>query len=305
VNRLPFNNESDEMTFSVGGRDPVAARPNTARVYRVTPDYFRVLGIRLLEGRLLAPPYDEKVAAALVNHSFAERYWPRGTAPGRSLELEPGSSGRMALVLGVVADTMDSGADAGVQPEIFTPLLQTPARSFRLVARSRTNPANDLGAIRNALLGIEPDLAIISSLTMRGVMARPMAMQRLASILLALLSACSLALAISGLYGLMAFLANQRVKEIGIRMALGAERRDLIVLLVWQGLKLAAAGIGIGLVASIGLGRVLGGALYGIGGLDIVAPLGLGLALLAVAAVASYLPVRRQTRLEPVTALRL
>jgi putative ABC transport system permease protein len=305
VDPLPLNGESDDLTFAIPGRGNTSGQPRSAGLYHVTPDYFRVMGIPLLAGRAF-PALDDAAMAgeAIVNRSFAERFLASGRAAGGSIELEPGPRRRIAGVLGVVADTRDLDVWATPQPELFLPLMQEPTAGFRLVARSTGDPAGSLAEIRSALWAAEPDLAITSSRTMRQVIARSLTPQRIAAVLLVVLSLCALGLAVCGLYGVVSMAAHQRIPEIGIRMALGAKRGDLLRLLLGQGFRLSVIGVAIGLGAGIAVGRLLRSALYGIGAGDLLGTILLGLLFLVIAMVVSYLPLRKPTRLEPLNALR-
>ena len=209
-------------------------------------------------------------------------------------------------VAGFVTDgsVRDLDVWAAPQPELFLPLMQEPTASFRLVARTAGDPASALAEIRSALWAAEPDLAITSSRTMREVIARSLTPQRIAAVLLVVLSLCALGLAVCGLYGVVSMAAHQRIPEIGIRMALGAARGDLLRLLLRQGFRLTAIGVAIGVGAGIAIGRLLSSALYGIGAGDLLGTILLGLLFLAVAMAVSYLPLRKPTRLEPLNALR-
>ena len=304
VDPLPLNGESDDLTFAIPGRSDTA-HPRSAGLYHVTPDYFRVMGVPLLAGRAFPALDDPATAAeAMVNRSFANHFLAPGRATSGSIELEPGPRRRLARVLGVAADTRDLDVWAAPQPELFLPLMQEPTASFRLVARTAGDPASALAEIRSALWAAEPDLAITSSRTMREVIARSLTPQRIAAVLLVVLSLCALGLAVCGLYGVVSMAAHQRIPEIGIRMALGAARGDLLRLLLRQGFRLTAIGVAIGVGAGIAIGRLLSSALYGIGAGDLLGTILLGLLFLAVAMAVSYLPLRKPTRLEPLNALR-
>jgi predicted permease len=305
VDPLPLNSESDDLAFALPGRPETAARPHSAGLYHVTPDYFRVMGVPLAEGRAF-PALDDPAMAAevMVNRSFAERFLAPGRATGASLELEPGPHRRVASVLGVAADTRDIDVWAAPQPELFVPLMQEPTAGVRLVARTAGDPAGALVELQRALWAAEPDLAITSSRTMPEVIARSLTPQRIAAVLLVVLSLCTLSLAVCGLYGVVSLAAHQRIPELGIRMALGAERGDLLRMLLRQGFRLTSIGVLIGLGAGIAIARLLRSALYGIGAGDFLGTVLLGVVFLGVAMVVSYLPLRKPTRLEPLSALK-
>ncbi len=303
---LPLNNELDIIHFEVPGELAAgpAGRPHTATVFWVSSDYFRVMGIPLRQGRFFGDMDTEGSAPVIIiNRKFAERFWSGQEPVGKTLELEPGPAAKKALVVGMVADSRDADLTK-IEPEVFVPILQKPLRSFRVVVRTKNDPSASLLEIRRSISGLDPDLALTGGRTMREVLADSTTPQRIAAVLLGILGASALSLAVIGLYGVMAFLSRQRVNEIGIRMALGARREQVLSLLVRQGMRLALIGTLVGLVAGVLLGRLLSNVLYGVSAFSPVAFVGLPLLLLLVALAASLVPARRATRVDPVVALR-
>jgi putative ABC transport system permease protein len=302
---LPLNFELDLVHFAIPGNTSAGAdKPHTATTFRASADYFRVMRIPLRAGRPFSEEDTENSPPVIiVNRSFAERFWPGQDAVGKILELEPGPAANNASVVGVVANSRDTDLSK-IEPEIFVPILQKPLRVFRLVLRTHNDPAVTLPAVRKSIWELDPDIALTSGRTMREVLADSTTPQRIAAVLLGILGVSALGLAIIGLYGVMAFLSRQRVHEIGIRMALGAGREQVLSLLLRQGLGLVSIGMLVGLLGGILLGQVLSSVLYGVGSFSFVAFMGLPLLLLVVALAATLIPARRATRVDPVVALR-
>jgi putative ABC transport system permease protein len=303
---LPLNFESDNLSFTIyDDASAGASKPHTSTAFWASPDYFRVLGIPLRQGRFFGDlDMASSAPVVIVNHKFADRFWPGQDPVGKLLELEPGGSqAKKASVVGVVGDSRDTNLSK-LEPELFVPILQKPLRSFRLVVRAAGDPLASMPQIKQAIWALDPDLALLEGRKMQDVLANSTTPQRIAAVLLAILGLSALSLAVIGLYGIMSFLSRQRVHEIGIRMALGARREEVLTFLLRQGMVLALIGTLVGLAGGILLGRLLSSVLYGVGAFSLAAFIGFPLLLLCVALVATLVPARRATRVDPVVALR-
>lgn len=280
-----------------------------AELRAVTPDYFRALGTRLVSGRGLADG-DRASApfAVVVNQTLARRYWPGGEPLGQRIKLDGAQRGGQpwpwATVVGVVADLKEWGLDQPARPAMYFSAYQAVFSRFSVVVRTTAPPASLGNALRREVAAVDPELPLYDLVTLEALVERSMGQRRFSTELLALFAALALALSAVGIYGLVSFSVTQRTRELGIRMALGADARKLVWMVLGQSLKLALWGIAIGLVAGALLTRLMGSLLYGVGQFDPVTMLGVAAIMGAVTLVASAVPAWRATRVDPVTALR-
>jgi predicted permease len=279
--------------------------PNSAPVMMsrltVSPGYFYTLGIPVLKGRTFTE-HDDEVSqkVAVVNESLARHLWPGEDPVGKRLPL-PGAD---LTVVGVVGDTRHEGLSQDVEGEIYVPYLQDPFPSMQLAVRTASEPASLVSAVRAQVRAIDPAQPIYHVSTMEQTLSDSLAPRRFNMLLLGIFASIALALAIVGIYGVMAFAVTQRTHEIGIRMALGAERSSVLGLIVGQGLRLTLAGVTIGLAGAWGLTRFLTSFLYGVRSTDLATFGVVSAALVVVSVLASYIPARRATKVDPMVALR-
>jgi len=282
--------------------------------YLVTPAYLPAMGIPLRAGRFIADRDDERAPyVAVIDEAFARKHFPGENPVGKRVHLA--LLEMSAEIVGVAGHVEHWGlGDAehqSLQAEIYVPLFQLPDKFWSLVAngagfvaRTEGAPLDIASGIRQAASHFDASAAIYQFRPLEEIVARSIARQRMAMILLSILSALALALAAIGVYGVIAYLAAQRTREIGVRMALGATRGDVLQLVLGQGMRIALAGIGAGIVAAIWLTRLLAKMIYGVGATDPVTFGGVALLLTAVALLACYVPARRAMRVDPVSALR-
>jgi putative ABC transport system permease protein len=267
----------------------------------VGADYFAAVGVPIVEGRAFTGD-DVKQArrVAIVNQTLARLYWPDG-ALGRSLYTGTFTSAPYEIV-GVSRD--HKVRSVGETPRPYLHLPNAPSRSIGLVVRTSTPGAAMLPMLRQALWSIEPDILFTEDVSAEEVAATTMAPTRIGAIVLGAFGALALLLAAVGLYGVIAYSVSRRTREVGIRMALGAERWQVLRMILGQGARLAITGVALGAVASAVLARVLESLLYGVSGID---PLAYGAAaaiLMLVALVANLVPAFSAARVDPVRALR-
>ena len=272
----------------------------------VLPGYFRALGARLLKGRDLT--WDDAKSGrkvVVIDDRLAAKAFPGQEPIGRHLTVRTAAQAREKLeIVGVVEHVRQDHPGRDGREQTYVTLAQWPFSALYFAVRSPLDPSRVAEIAREEVRRIDPELALYDVLTLRGYLAQVTAGQRFAMQLLAIFAALAAALAAIGLYGTIAYTVSQRNREFGIRMALGAGPRDLLGLVVRQGLTLAALGIGIGVVAALGLSRVLSSLLYGVSAAD---PLTYGTIVLAVgllALLASYVPALRASRLHPARVLR-
>jgi predicted permease len=269
--------------------------------------YFPTVGIPLLRGRLFQDSDGPSAPhAALISQSLAHRYWPNEEAIGRQIQFG-GMDGDLHLlhIVGVVGDVHDEGLDAEVRPTVYVNYLQRPryAAGFSILLRGRGEAAGLIAAMRREARSLNPEMPIEFQ-TLRQVVASSLDHRRFTMGMLGVFAGSALLLAMVGLYGVMAYITSQRTNEIGIRMALGAQRRDMLQMIFRQSFALVLAGVVVGILASVALTRLLSTMLYGVQTTDVVtygSVIGL---LIAAATLASYIPARRAMKVDPMVALR-
>jgi len=302
-----------DYDFTVDGQTADSQRTNpTSNHERVSPGYFRTLGIPLLAGRdFTATDTMDTQRVVIVNKSTADRFWPGQDPLGKRLRFGSANqpSDKWLTVVGVVGDAHYREIQA-VRPDLYVPYLQSPHWAMDLVVRTSGDPMRLARPLTEVVRSLDPDLPVANLTTMEQALAGSVARPRLRTLILALFAALALVLAAVGLYGIIAYSVAQRRREIGIRMALGADRRAVLRLILRHGLGLAAAGLAAGLLAAILLlltersSGWLGGLLYGVAPTDLATFAAVPLLLLAVAVLASLLPARRATRVDPLEALK-
>ena len=284
--------------------EPPAGPDYPAQWNTISNDYFRVLGTPLLRGRA----FDERDTSAsipvtIINETMARRMFPNQDPIGQRIRSWRDEN-ILREIVGVVSDVRYFGRDDELRPLVYVPLTQDTNRALMLAVRTTGEPPQLIGSLREAIWSLDGNLAVADAQTMRQILDESVARPRFNMMLLGIFAAVAMILAAIGLYGILAYAVAQRTHEIGIRIALGAGRRDVLRLVVGQGLKLALAGLGIGLVAAFALTRVMSSLLYGISATDPLTFIGVALLLAAVALLASYIPARRATKVDPMIALR-
>jgi putative ABC transport system permease protein len=308
VTRLPLTFKGNANSYSVEGFPEPSPDQRPIAVTRViSPDYFRAMGIAVLRGRHFTPQDREDSGnVVVVNETFANRYWPGDDPVGKRIKMGSLSSDAPWLtIVGVAADVRQFELSAPPRPQMYLPYTQLDFFSPRdLVVRTASDPLALATAVRNEVWAVDPDQPVSNVRTMGSIVAESLARQRFSMLLLAIFAGVALALAAVGIYGVLSYTVTQRTREIGIRMALGAERRDVMRLVVGQGFRLVVIGLAIGIVAALGLSRLMASLLFGVSPSDPATFLAVPAVLAAVALVASYVPARRATRVDPMRALR-
>lgn len=308
---LPVTGTGSAIHFNIEGRAPKSPHDYVIIGYRpVTPGYLETLGVPLVRGRLVAGSDTESAPyVAVINEAAVRQYFPDRNPLGQRMQLGaiPDTSVPWMEVIGIVGDVKQ---DLAGEPkaEMYVPVRQgdslLPVFALSVVLRTKRDPFSEASALRNAVRDINPDQPVVRVRTMEDNISGSVSEPRFRATLLAIFAGTALLLAMVGLYGLMVYSVTQRVPEIGIRMALGADRYDVLRMVLAQGLKLATCGILIGVAGSLALGRILSGFLYGVSPADPPTILGVAALLMGVALVASYLPARRAVRVDPIVALR-
>jgi putative ABC transport system permease protein len=307
IDPLPLSNSNVSNPVQVEG-DPVMAfadRPSVG-VRVVTPAYFQTMSIPILKGRSFTEQdRDNTPSVIVVNEALASRHWPNQDAIGKRLGFEDDSSKQVwRKIVGVVGNVKHKALETEVMPEVYFPYKQFPGNFMNLVVHTASDPASMVPAIRSQVLSIDKDQPVSDIMTMEQRLAKSVASSRFVMLLLGSFSVLALGLAAVGIYGVMAYLVTQRTQEIGVRMALGAQRRDVLKLVVGKGMALAFIGTAIGLGASLALTRLMRSLLFEVTPTDWLSFVIASMVLLIVALLASYIPARRATKVDPLTALR-
>jgi putative ABC transport system permease protein len=299
----PFGGFTASRYFQIEGRPPRPAGEGFNAGYNsASPNYFQTLGIPLRRGRdftgqdVMGTP-----EVVIINEAMARRFWPDEDAIGGRLRI---GEDAWRTVVGVVGDVRHTGLDEEPKPEMFYPYLQSPLSFMTLMVRSTTDEQSLRASIQREIRAVDPDLPVYGIKSMEQLISESVSPRRLNMILLTTFAIVALVLAALGIYGVMAYSVSQRTHEIGIRMALGAQRGDVLKMIVGQGMILTLTGIGIGLAASFGLTRLMASLLYGVTATDPLTFIVVALVLGTVALMASFIPARRATRVDPMEALR-
>ena len=307
---LPLAGGNMLLAYAVEGRPiPNPSQSPSASIYVVTPDYFRTMGIHLRKGRVFTPQDDVKTPlVTIVNEAMAKEVWPGEDAIGKRLTYDVPVTDQSvyATVVGVVADVKQQALSTEAPATAYWAQYQRPFPSATLVVKASGggDPLKLVKPIRNEISAIDRELPVYKVQTMQDVVDASLAQSKLTTVLFALFAGLALILASVGVYGVVSYSVTQRTHEIGIRMALGAHRKDVLNMVVRQGMTIALLGVVAGLVAAFFATKLVTGMIYGVTAKDPLTFLLVPLALLAVAVLANYLPARKATRVDPLVALR-
>jgi predicted permease len=307
---LPLSANYVDHRVVVDGGPPVAvgAEPQVQTV-SVMGEYFHVMQIPIRMGRDFTPMDREgQPLVAIVNEEFVKELLPHTNPIGARIDWTRAPAPQQWMtIVGVVADVKDSGLDQPVDPAVYAPFSQSDEvwrRWMTLVLRTAGPVAGLVDAAKKQVWSVDSQIPVSDILSMEDLMADSLAQQRFNMLLLALFAALALILAAVGIYGLMAYAVSQRTHEIGVRLAIGAQRRDVLRLVVRDGVKLAFYGIAIGIAAACGLTRLMSSLLFDVKPTDPPTFAAVAALLAIVALAACYIPARRATRVDPMVALR-
>ncbi len=308
--RYPFEAESIaggaqsvSFSFQIEGRTLVPGQAPPVTTYSsVSPEYFRTLGIPLREGRLFTEKDDEKAPiVVIINEAMKRQLWPNEDPLGKRVTNDGGE--HWGQIVGVVGDVREFGLDHPPVSELYVPQAKSPAPGTLLV-RTAAEPRSMAKALTAAVHEVDPQTAVTRILTLEQARYESMASPRVTASLLGIFAGLALVIATAGIGGIMALMVSQRVREIGIRIALGARPASILQMVLRQGMLLAVLGVGIGIAGAVALTGLLKSLLFEVPPTDVLTFSGVGLTLLAAAALASYLPARRAAAVDPNVALR-
>jgi putative ABC transport system permease protein len=293
------------LSVEIQGRPPSKPGEGASANHRViSPGYFKALGIPLLRGRVFNQQDTEKSPmVAVVDQAFADRHFPNDDPIGRGIDIGNGTDGFYQIV-GVVGDVHYSGLDATPFPTMYVPFKQDVFSSMWLMVRTNGDPAPYASLVRRSVREIDGSLPAYSIMPLAEIVSDSIAQRRFSMLLLVLFALVALFLAAVGLYGVVSYAVSQRTQEIGVRMAIGAQRGDVLRLVLGDGMKLALLGVAIGLGAAMALTGYLASLLFSVTPFDPASYLTTAGILVAVAALACYVPARRAMRVDPLVALR-
>ena len=294
------------FSFTIDGRpEPRPDEVPSGSFRSVSPGYLRAMGIPLLRGRGFAASDNASApSVVLVNESLVRRYFPNEDPIGQSIDIQSRDASCPCEIVGVVSDVRQRGLTDEHSPGYYLPNAQTGWRTQIVVARSTLTANATISAMRGAVASVDPSLPVYNIQTLEERLADAVAEPRFNTVLLSIFAAIAMTLAIVGIYGVMSYNVSQRTQELGVRVALGAAAGKIMLLVVSRGLALAGVGVAIGLAGAYGTTRFLSGMLFGVDPLDPATFGAVAGLILAVAALAAYLPARRAAHVDPVTALR-
>jgi putative ABC transport system permease protein len=309
---IPLHHDRNRSALIVEGRQTQSKQTPLVERSQVAPEYFHLLDIPLLRGRLFNDRDDENAPpVAVINQAMAETYW-RGEDPlGKRLRLGRGRAGvgqraskTWVTIVGVVADARtESLANASV-PQIYLSLYQETPKELAIFLRGDLNASAIPEEVRAMVQSVDPELPVYGAQTLDDAVTLSLEQRRFSMDIVAAFAVTALLLAALGIYGVISYIVSERTRDIGIRLALGAQREKIMAMVLRQGLGLAMAGAALGLVGSVIVSHLMAGLLYGVSPTDLLTFAGVTLVLTAVALVACYIPARRAMRVDPLVALR-
>lgn len=296
--------------YPEGLKEPQANMVYDANHRQISPHYLQTMKVPLRDGRYFDDHDNQQsIPVAIVNETMARQYWPGENAIGRRFKLgDPDSDAKWITIVGIVGDVRQMGLDVPVKAEMYFPYQQEKDYQFYiprdLVIRTTGDPKNILGSVRDAIHASDPDQPISNVATMEEVLGREGGQRRLGMILISAFAALALLLASLGIYSILAYFVSQHRNEIGIRMALGASPQRIVWLVLKKGMSLTILGVGVGLVASFALTRLMSSLLFGVRAADPLTYFAVPALLGLVAVLACLVPARRAVKVDPVVALR-
>ncbi len=310
VSVLPLSGQNSAVGFSIEGipTDPNNAFPHESYLRITRPEYFNTMGITLLQGRDFdARDTLQGNAVVIINETLARKHFPGQNPLGRRISPSFAIDDRGTLareIIGVVKDVHHASLREESGNEIYAPHSQAPFNTLTMVARTSSDPQALIASVRREVIALDSELPVFNVRTLEETLSRSVAQPRFNTLLLAIFAGLALLLTAIGLYGVMAYSVTQRTRELGIRLALGAQRSNVLSLVIRQGMLLAGIGLGVGTVVAFALTRLMESFLFGVSATDPLTFGGIALLLAVVALAACFIPARRATKVDPMVALR-
>src|SRR6185295_4531153 len=304
-NNIPLSGGGGDGRMLIEGKDfPRGEEPHIFYA-GVTPHFFKTLGLALRSGQSFTDQEGfELSGVAVINETLAKKFWPGGDAIGRRFRLPDDAHPDWIRIIGVIPDIKNNDLDDKLQPSAYMSYAYQPSRNTGLTIRTRANPLQVVSGVREAIRASDPNLPVFDVYTMEQVRRQGFWEYRFFGGMFSVFGAIALFLAAIGLYGVLSYSVSQRVREIGVRVALGARNGHVMRLVLRQGMLLALFGIAFGLLFSFGATRVVESILYQTSPTDLLSFAGISTLLAAIAALACYLPARRALEVDPLEALR-
>jgi putative ABC transport system permease protein len=305
---VPLTWKGGTNGFVVESREQLPGQDANSR--QVSVGYMETMGIRLREGRFFNNHDDSQAErVAIINETMARQFWAGESALRKRFKLgAPDSKDPWISVVGIVGDVKEMGLEAPAKAEMFFPYQQMPTMLWNmprdLTIRTSNDPLSLVSALRQAIWSVDPAQPVSNIRTMDDVLAEEVTQRRIGMTLLTAFASLALLLACLGIYGVLSYAVSQRTSEIGVRIALGASKNQVLRLVMADGMRLAAVGVGIGLVAALALTRLMAGLLFGVSASNPLTLAGMTLVLASVALLACYIPARRAAKVDPMIALR-
>ena len=305
TNALPMSGGGPTTWLTIEHRPRPAGEPPEVNYRVASDDFFRAMGVPVVAGRAFSgADTPTSLLTVIVNRTLADRFFPGASPLGTRIRIGPNPKSPWRTIVGVVGDMHQMGPDVPPSPELYMPLVQDTFSDLSVVVRTAGDPLAIAGSLRAVVASLDPQLPVIEMQTLDAKVGERVASRRLLMVLLGGFAALALGLASIGIYGVMAYAVAQRTREIGVRMALGARRGDILRRVLGDGGRLAVAGLGLGIAVSLVATRALRGVLFGVTPTDPATYVAVAAGMLAVAILACYLPARRAAGVDPLSAIR-
>jgi putative ABC transport system permease protein len=303
---LPLSDNFDGRGLLVEDYPKPRGEEISVDLYITTPGYLKAMEIPLLTGRTITEQdLTDSPNAVLINKTMAAQLWPNQSPIGKRVRFpsDEKKADPWRTIVGIVNDVSQYAVDKKAPMQMYVPLAQFPTSFNSIVVKTEGDPMSMIGAVRREILAVDKDQAVFNLTTLDQLHGESILLRRFFMVLLLVFAVVALVLAAVGIYGVMSYVASQRTHEIGIRMALGAQAKDVLKLIIGNGMFLALIGVAMGIAGALALTRLLAGLLFGVAATDSLTFISVSVGLVAIALLACYIPARRATKVNPLVAL--